>query len=141
MTSCSRIVCKEYELLVQRLRLQPVPLDIYEFVEGSLTPTPAGFTLLGNGSPGYGAPGLILPQEGPDIDEVAFPPVDVVKLNWPVWRIELWHEVCHQVQDKQLGMWNPLDGSQGHSSGWSEAILYVADEFGWTLDQLRAVVD
>lgn len=118
-------------------------LDVYLSVEGSHDPSPGGLTLLGNETPGYGPKGMLLPQEDEEPSPLSFPPRDLRKMGpeWPIWRIELRHEVCHQFQHLKLGRWNPRDGTGGHSEGWPQTIAVVADAFGWPADDLRRVVD
>ena len=58
-----------------------------------------------NATPLYTPEKIILPLNDGDIDfqtpiAPQFPPANWNKLHnieWPIWRIELWHEVCHQV--------------------------------------------
>lgn len=40
----------------------------------------------------------------------------------------MWHEIIHVYQQEILHMWDPNDGTQGHSKGWTEAIEAVYNE-------------
>ena len=58
-------------------------------------------------------------------------PIEWCREAWDFWRLALWHEVVHQVQDEVLQAWNPGDGHSGHSEpGWSRAIDYFAECVG-----------
>lgn len=63
---------------------------------------------------------------------------------WP-WRIEVWHEVVHQVSD-MLGVYDsqkppthPLRGP-GHGAGWDQAVAHVASHFGISTDILEELL-
>ncbi|TYP94870.1 hypothetical protein LX73_0160 [Fodinibius salinus] len=122
---------QEYQNLCNKLDLKPVPLDVYEYKEDSNEKTDLS-TSKNNATAGYSPDKLILPLTGEgtsSLREPSFPPKEWNKLHpmeWPVWRVELWHEVVHQVEDQILNKWSPL---HNHGNSWSEAIRYVAKEF------------
>jgi hypothetical protein len=139
---------EEYGKLCNLLGMQEVTLDIYMCDEEAppSQKTPSG-TALRNSHPGYSGDRklIALPQvDDLRVDQPEFPPVDWRKSNWPVWRIELWHEVIHQLSD-QIGVLDRSepgrvrdDGSRstmGHGEGWWAAIqkaverLAVSPEF------------
>ena len=47
---------------------------------------------------------------------------------WPDWRVSLYHEVCHQVQDQVYGLLDGADGYSGHNTNWWEAVAWVSDK-------------
>lgn len=128
MTLDEKIIAAEYEALCGRLGLEPVVLDVYRIVGGSHAETDHG-TKLGNAAAAYGRGKVAIPLDQGDVVEPrVFPPADWRRMSteWPTWRIDLWHEVCHQVQDRALGLWDPNDGAEGHRLGWAEARELVA---------------
>jgi hypothetical protein len=58
-------------------------------------------------------------------------------VEWPAWRIELWHEVVHQVEDQILDEWSP---GPKHGESWTDAIEYVADAFSVNPETIEGVM-
>lgn len=138
----------EYDRLCAALGLTPVPLDIYPVNERapSTVRTPHG-TPLANSTPGYRRGLMLLPSYPDQVEEWSeapeFPPElpwDKGASHWPIWRIELWHETCHQIQDIRLGHWNPQDGRNGHGPGWQEAAGVMAETYGTDAETLLRVI-
>jgi hypothetical protein len=124
-------VQKDYDELCARLGIDGIPLDIYPFVLGGEEQSLLG-TSTGNGTALYDGTKIVLPIFDNSLDEHTgspdFPPAkwDPLTSVWPVWRIELWHEVCHQVEDKLLGCWQPrVEGGPC----WDQAVEYIAGRF------------
>jgi [ribosomal protein S5]-alanine N-acetyltransferase len=134
------VVNKEYLLLCDCLGLRAAEVD-------------AGLTLRSNkaccghqreeagyvGASGNHPKGLIvIPIDAADLHKEPMPsfvspPVTAKrknKTNWPDWRVSLYHEVCHQVQEDILGERNPGDGYGGHKVNWWAAVAWVGDRLG-----------
>lgn len=103
----------EYSLLCEIFSQKPIILDIYKYNENS-----DGMTLfetpLNNITPGYSKEKIILPLDPGELQSYygelpPYPPKHWEKLylDWPNWRIELWHEFCHQIEDQTLELWKP----------------------------------
>jgi hypothetical protein len=151
---CEEIIRAEYRRICGLLRMQEMTLDIYVCDEEAppSQKTPNG-TALCNTHPGYSADRqlIALPQfdDLPD-DQPEFPPTDWRKFNWQAWRIELWHEVIHQLSD-HIGVFNRDepgrvrdDGSRsmkGHGEGWWTAIQKAAERLAVPPSTLDTVVD
>jgi hypothetical protein len=149
------IVRAEYRRLCALLGLPEVTLDVYEYLEGA---PPSQMTPLGTPlcrfDPGYSSTRklLALPQVVDDLPDnlPEFPPTDWRKLIWPPWRIELWHEVIHQLSD-HLGVldiqepgrvrFDETQSSKGHGEGWRIAIQRAAERFGLPPDELDSLLD
>ena len=137
----------EYEHLVRRLHLVAIARDVYKVDdEGTGRKTLSG-TDVRNATPGCKPRLVVLPQEPGDLREWSptqpvFPPTnwDRYTDEWPMWRIELWHEVVHQYQDQILGLLDAEDATKGHTKGWPQAIAAVAGFFGIDAPQLRGVL-
>lgn len=148
-TLISRLV-RDYEYLVATLGLRTsVDLIIYQVTFEDLKEEPlflrsdltSEFPF-----PGYTRGVIAIPIEGHAVDsesslaDVSPPLVGESDWNrereeaWPQWRLELWHEVCHQYQDEVVGGWNKGDGSFGHTQGWEEAVDSVAAKVGCNCD-------
>ena len=136
---------QEYANLLGRLGLSAIPLDVYEVSAGG------GFsghgTDLRNATPVYTPSLIVLPQLPDDLAEwaavhPAFPPSTWTPgpPEWLVWRIDLWHEVVHQYQEKILRQWDPHDGDDGHRLGWPGAIAAVAAALAVGPAALKAVL-
>lgn len=148
----------EYQYLCARLQLTPIPLDVFicndEAPESEET---ALGSCIGDCRARYGrTPRLLaLPLCEGDLEPTSVaPPLRWLKyddVEWPTWRLELWHEVIHQHSDQIANAWNPKepaikrpDGkltSEGHGAGWWDAVVAVAGEFGVDPIQLSAIVD
>jgi len=148
----------EYAFLCARLGLTPVPLDVFicndEAHESEET---ALGSCIGDCRARYGrTPRLLaLPLCDGDLEPMSvLPPERWVKhddVEWPTWRLELWHEVIHQHSDQVANAWDPNepairrpDGkltSEGHGTGWWDAVVAVAREFGVDSVSLSEIVD
>ena len=124
-------IATEYGRLCQILGLKPVVLDVFRIIDGSSEATPAGSMTRGRADAAYGKGFVVIPVDGLPIEVKAFPPRDWRRFGdeWPSWRVDVWHEVVHQVQEQQLGALDRGDGTKGHSRGWSEAVAAVASKF------------
>jgi hypothetical protein len=147
-------ISAEYGRICKLLRLREVTIDIYQYEEDAppSQKTPSG-TSRCNSQSGYRTDRKViaLPQtdDGP-IELPEFPPGDWHKLSWPIWRIELWHEVIHQLSD-HLGVLDRKepgrvrdDGSrstEGHGKGWWMAIQYAAECLAVSPDTLDHLLD
>lgn len=153
------VIRAEYARLCNCLGLLPIPLDVYvsDPDAGQDVKTPLGSPLV-NAEPCYSGTKrlMVLPLcDGNDwpAQMPAFPPTDWSKhaSDWPIWRIELWHEVVHQVSNDVLRAWDPKepgrkrpDGStsqQGHGVGWFKGVCYVAARIGAQPEELDALLD
>ena len=140
------IIHTEYAKLVACFGLSPIPCDVYEVNRGPGETTAHG-TDTRNATPGYTPSHLVLPQDPENLvnctaTQLPFPPKawDPHSDEWPVWRIELWHEVVHQYQHQILNNWNPQDGDEGHAKGWPDALDAVAKQFGISRERLGGVL-
>ncbi len=115
----------DYSSVCSTLKLKPDLLDIYEYKIDSDNMTQHD-TALRDTFAAYYPSKLTLPiaDDGNASDNIPiFPPTDWRRLNsyqWPPWRIDLWHEIVHQVEDQILNE---------HGESWAEAISYVAEKF------------
>jgi len=153
------VIRGEYERLREKLGLQAVPLDIYQADENAAAEeaTPLGSPLR-NATPCYSGCKriMILPLcDGDDwpSHDLDFPPAEWSKygVEWPMWRIELWHEFVHQVSDDVHRGWSPKepgrrrpDGSmsdKGHGAGWFDGVRSVAAAFGVDPENLDRLLD
>ncbi len=138
-----RIVAADYDALCTRLGIEPLPLDIFvaHEVEDPRTVDlqTCERTVLGTpriqGTPGYTGAYIILPILSGDLEAwqncaPPFPPDTWEILDWPSWRIDLWHEFRHQVQHVTFGIFDPKSRTHGHDVGWSDANGEVARAFG-----------
>ncbi|MDC0740883.1 hypothetical protein [Polyangium mundeleinium] len=137
----------EYDSLVVRLGLSPLPLDVYEVDDSGNGGVTAHGTDKRNATPGYTPTRIVLPEQPGDLDawsavQPTFPPstFDRHTDEWPMWRSELWHEMVHQYQHQVLKNWNQADGRQGHAEGWPDAVGDVAASFGITQAELLRVL-
>ena len=124
-----RIIRAEHERLCNVAGLVPVPLDVY-VCDAEAPPTEK--TALGlpiaNSDPCYsGSVRLMaLPLcEGNEWPTTisGFPPrgLDKHSDEWPVWRIEIWHEVVHQVTNDICGKRSSSVGAFSYKRGDSRA--------------------
>ena len=69
-------------------------------------------------------------------DNLAFPPVSWDKMNpgWPRWRLDLWHEVLHQVEHDIFDSW---EGGEEHGESYMRAIQYAVTK----LNALKALTE
>jgi hypothetical protein len=115
----ARLVEAEYAWLRQRLGLREVKVEVV------VDNTPR-FPCYG-GEPRR----IVMPMTQMDLSVVhdyspTVAPEDWRLEAWDPWRVFLWHEVAHQLQDEHGYGWNPSDGWKGHSEPtWSR----VVDEF------------
>lgn len=134
---CSRIDT-EYARMCHVLQLDLLPLDIALATEE-------------DASGGFNGSVIVIRPDPYDLGREAeeppvFPPVtwninDPAHPNeWPQWRMELLHEVVHQVQLQRFQNWDPNDGKEGHGEGWYEACEAVARGFGTIATVLRGVL-
>lgn len=140
------VIDKEYDRLCVRLRLSHLPLDAYIYdVEAPPDVKTSQGTEVRNEMAGFSERGaiIILPMDDRDAlaRETTFPPptLDRHDAEWPLWRIELWHEVIHQLSS-QLGVYDHEEPghrmatgqfwtARGHGDGWLRAIEHAAREF------------
>jgi len=133
---------KEYELLCKKLELAPIKLDIYRYNTNSNETTSLGTSIL-NATPLFTPDLIVLPQDQEtDLSNhtLNFPPANWCKFNeleWPQWRIELWHEVVHQVEYQIIEEW--IAGVE-QKDAWEKAIAYVADKFSVSSRDLSAIL-
>jgi hypothetical protein len=129
--SLRQIVNDDYEKLVTVLGLTPVPLDVYSYSASSDAKTRFG-TSLTNCTPLYDLYKIVLPlhpstvrDEG--IADMQCPPAcwNMFSTAWPKWRIDLWHEVLHQVEDQIYDTW---EGGEIHGPSYIRAIFYAAEK-------------
>lgn len=151
-------IAAEYTVLCAALGITPVTLDVFEVDDD---PTSTSLSQHGNrlsdGNARYSASKkvLVLPLCDGDpkpTGPVSFPPSGLSKWSaeWPSWRIDLWHEVVHQVAD-HLGVHNPhepgrprADGSksdEGHGAGFWQAMQSVAGAFFYLPADLDSLLD
>src|SRR6266571_2720646 len=118
----------DYKHLCQLLGLSPVPIDVFLPSKESTNRTPLG-TPMNNFTPLYDSEKVVLPvvagASGQMVsDNLAFPPVSWDKMNpgWPRWRLDLWHEVLHQVEHDIFDSW---EGGEEHGESYMRAIQYA----------------
>ena len=135
-------IATEYGRLCQILGLKPVVLDVFRIIDGSSEATPAGSMTRGRADAAYGKGFVVIPVDGLPIEVKAFPPRDwrLFGDEWPSWRVDVWHEVVHQVQDQRFGMLRRDDGREGHANGWPEALAVVAAAFDADASSLEHLV-
>ena len=154
-----RIIRAEYERLCNVAGLVPVPLDVY-VCDAEAPPTEKtalGFPIA-NSDPCYsGSVRLMaLPLcEGNEWPTTipGFPPrgLDKHSDEWPVWRIEIWHEVVHQVTNDICCKWNPKEtgrrrpnetmSTSGHGPDWFAGVTHLAGKLGVDPEALDALLD
>jgi hypothetical protein len=138
------LIRSEYSNLCKALSLQQVDTDIYIVQPNSKQTTQFGTSLM-NDTPQYGPGLLILPLMRADLEACpeqspAFPPTVWNKhhlYEWPVWRIELWHEVCHQVEDQ---VFHKLNSQNKHGETWRKAKSFLAKSFGVESEDLARIL-
>ena len=96
-------------------------------------------------------PKLRFPFWEADLEDMAiqspsFPPTTWDRYDpyqWPLWRRELWHEVCHQVEHCRFNSFDPrrnqLPGDHDWPE-WNNAVAHMAAKFGTATELLRAVL-
>lgn len=148
----------EYRRLCGIFGLSQIALDVYVCDESSTATTSLGFPLA-NCDPLYSGTKnqIALPltsamDQWPTVVPT-FPPASLAKVadEWPVWRIELWHEVVHQVSNDICKAWNPKEpprvrtnGSRsttGHGAGWFAGIQHAAAKLSVEADALDELLD
>lgn len=152
------VVRAEYQRLCNYLGLVPVPLDVYVCnAEDSSGSTTSLGTLIANCDPLYSGTKRLMVLPFTDASDQwpvalpAFPPPSWLKHEWPVWRIELWHEVVHQVSNDLLAGWNPTEtprqrpngtrSQTGHGLGWFKGVQHFASKLGVDAEGLDALLD
>jgi hypothetical protein len=155
-----QIVRAEYQRLCNCLGLIPVPLDVYVCDDSTQpsTTTPLGFHVA-NCDPLYSGTKRLMAVPLTDAEDSwpvtlpSFPPLALLKQSdeWPAWRIELWHEVVHQVSNDVLAAWDPREAPRlrpnttpsqsGHGQGWFSGVEHVAKKLGVDAEALDAVLD
>jgi len=131
--STKELIQNEYYHLCKKLDLNPLPLDIYIVNLKSTENTQLG-TSYNNATPLYTRKLLVLPVFRGDLEVLydqthTFPPMTWDKIHpveWPIWRIELWHEICHQVEDQLIGEWK---SGNSHGKSWQKAIEKMEKSF------------
>jgi len=139
-----KVVEREYSRLCEVLKLDPIPLDVYLVDEDSKQFSELGISLK---SPlaFYDKEKIILPRTDNELNalqnyEPKFPPIVWDKAHpkeWPLWRVELWHEVCHQVENDIIRGWK--GGVEG-GDAWKDAVIYIAKCFKVTKEQVTAIL-
>lgn len=139
------IIAEEYTKLCAKLGMEAVELDVYVWAPdaGPGDLSSAG-TALSCANAMYHKPQrLVILPLGSSLDWPSAPPPHppptlcaVADGCWPVWRIDLWHEVVHQFGDQVLSEWAPLEpgcrkangrmGNVGHGIAWNRAVDKVA---------------
>jgi hypothetical protein len=135
----------DYEHLCPALGLQPVPLDVF-CPSGKSEATTLMGTPIKNFTPGFSSKTVVLPIIPGTFSHVkgqgfSFPPStwDLMHPEWPRWRLDLWHETLHQVENDIFKTW---DGSKKeHGRSYMQAIEYAASRLSplkhITTEQLR----
>lgn len=153
-----RVVRAEYQRLCNYLGLVPVPLDVYVCnAEDSSGSTTSLGIHIANCDPLYSGTKRLMALPFTDASDQwpvalpAFPPHSWLKHEWPVWRIELWHEVVHQVSNDLLAGWNPTEAPRqrpngtrsqtGHGLGWFKGVQHFAAKLGVDSEALDALLD
>lgn len=103
---------EEYSRLCSRLGLNPVELLVYEVDETSNKEIFPGIPE-NNMVPVSNPTVVALPQLTTNFEEaesypLEFPPENWNKYDphvWPIYRIELYHEVCHLIESQILEVW------------------------------------
>lgn len=138
------IVTQEYATLCGRLDLRQLEWDIFIARPRSTELTALG-TPLGHATASYfhrGRQYMIMSYFTEDlmalpVDALAFPPALWERAQrdhdtiWPDWRLSLWEETIHQLQDQRF---NAIE--DGHGEGWLRAVAFAADRFGLDRDTL-----
>jgi hypothetical protein len=127
-----KIVSADYDKWVRALGLRPVPLDVYGYYKTSDAKTQHG-TSVTNSIPGYDGCKIVLPL-APDVTrqdgivEPDFPPTswDGKPPAWPTWRVDLLHEVVHQVEDQVLGLWSGKENLLTYSQAIDNAAAHLS---------------
>lgn len=138
----TQLINDEYSNLCKALSVSPVPrgsIDCRVVPDSELYARP-GF------KPGC----LRFPFYQGDLDNTpdyqpVFPPSTWDPSNpneWPLWRIELWHEVCHQVEFQVFEHFDfALNQREVHDwPEWNSAVAHMAGVFGVTPRQLNGVL-
>lgn len=148
----------EYRRLCEAFGLSPVPLEIYVCDDESTETTPHGFPVancdpLYSGTQKLMAVPLTSAEDQWPTVAPSFPPTEFAKhsADWPVWRIELWHEVIHQVSNDITNTWDPKEpprtrpngtrSSTGHGAGWFAGIQHAAATFSVAAAHLDELLD
>jgi hypothetical protein len=150
------VIRAEYQRLCEAFGLSPVALDVYVCDDSSREKTALGLPV-SNCDPLYsGTRGLMALPLSSTEDQwpttlPPLPPTTLAKHEWPVWRIELWHEVIHQVSNDIQKAWDPKEpprtrtnGSRsttGHGAGWFFGIQHAAVLLSVDADALDELLD
>ncbi len=139
------IVNTDYDNLTGVFGIKRVPVDVYFPSDSSKDRTSLG-TPESNFTPLYNGELIALPivldtQSNGIGTALQFPPAgwDTMRSEWPRWRLDLWHEVLHQVEKDILGTW---DGTkETHDDSYMDAIEYAVSKISKakpiTTEQLR----
>lgn len=152
------VIRTEYQRLRVLFGLTPVMLDVYVCDTTSSETTSLG-SPVANCDPLYSGtrsqivqPLTSAEDQWPSVLPL-FPPTTFTKLSdvWPAWRIELWHEVVHQVSHDICGAWDPKEpprtrangsrSASGHGAGWFRGIQHAALKLSVGADDLDALLD
>jgi len=121
----------DYEHLCHLFGLRPVPLDVFLPSRVLTNRTPLG-TPVNNFTPLYDTQKVVLPivvgaSSKMVFDTLVFPPVswDTMNPEWPRWRLDLWHEVVHQVEKDIFDSW---EGGEKHGESYMRAIKYAVQK-------------
>lgn len=134
----------DYFKLCSHVKLESIDLDVHLYDSNSDTKSDYGLDV-NVPWPAYSPEVIALPVAAGDIEVYAnqgppFPPGEWNKLNsqnWPVWRIELWHEVVHQIEDQVLGIWKP--GSDNDKT-WRKAASKLAETFNVSANEIEKLL-
>ena len=148
----------EYQRLCGVFGLSPIALDVYVCDDSSTATTSLGFPVancdpLYSGTKNQMALPLTSAEDQWPAEVPSFPPATLAKFSdeWPAWRIELWHEVVHQVSNDICNAWDPKEpprtrnnGSRsatGHGAGWFIGIQHAAAKLSVSADALDELLD
>ncbi len=148
------LLTEEYLKLCAHLGLSPFTLDIHPFDCDYSNWEPLIMNSFRNGDPNFSSKHKIigLPVYGDhNISDYPSSPFPFPPRNWdrnsffnewPIWRMELWHETIHQVSD-HLKVYDPDERGprgKGHGNGWATAVKHVANSFGINCEVFESVI-
>lgn len=139
------IIAEEYKKLCAKLGMEAGALDLYVWqTDAGPEDLSSAGTALSCANAMYCKPQrLVILPLGSSLEWPSAPPphppptlCPLADGCWPVWRIDLWHEVVHQFGDQVLGEWAPLEpgcrkpngmmGDKGHGMAWARAVDRLA---------------
>lgn len=152
------VIRAEHERLCELFGLRPVPLDVYVCDDSSTETTSLGFPVascdpLYSGTKNLMGLPLTSAEDQWPRTVPSFPPATLAKFSdeWPAWRIELWHEVVHQVSNDICNAWDPKEpprrrtngslSTTGHGRGWFAGIQHAALKLSVDADALDELLD